>query len=181
MEPYSSLIDAIIDREGGYVDRASDRGGPTCWGITERVARSYGYAGPMSVLPATVARKIYEQRYWFEPAFDLVHSRVPALGMELLDTGVNQGPETAGKFLQIALNAFNQRGRSYPDVAVDGQIGPMTLDALDAFLAARGAQGVRVLMAALNSQQGALYLKLATNDATQEDYVYGWILNRVVS
>lgn len=34
------LIDAVIDREGRYVNHPADRGGPTCWGITEAVARA---------------------------------------------------------------------------------------------------------------------------------------------
>src|SRR3546814_9005898 len=29
-----ALIDAVIDREGRYVNHPADRGGPTCWGIT---------------------------------------------------------------------------------------------------------------------------------------------------
>ena len=29
-----SLIDGLIDREGGYVDHPADKGGPTCFGIT---------------------------------------------------------------------------------------------------------------------------------------------------
>ncbi|HYI42384.1 MAG TPA: glycosyl hydrolase 108 family protein, partial [Sphingomicrobium sp.] len=28
------LVDALIEREGGYVNHPADRGGPTCWGIT---------------------------------------------------------------------------------------------------------------------------------------------------
>src|SRR5215213_3852748 len=35
MEPVDmdGMIDALIDREGGYVADAADRGGPTCFGI----------------------------------------------------------------------------------------------------------------------------------------------------
>ena len=33
------LVDAVIERDGGYANHPSDRGGPTCWGITEAVAR----------------------------------------------------------------------------------------------------------------------------------------------
>src|SRR3546814_14279713 len=42
-----ALIDAVIDREGRYVNHPADRGGATCWGITEPVARAAGYAGGM--------------------------------------------------------------------------------------------------------------------------------------
>ena len=46
-----ALIDAVIDREGRYVNHPADRGGPTCWGITQAVARAEGYAGSMRDLP----------------------------------------------------------------------------------------------------------------------------------
>lgn len=45
------MIDALIDREGDYVNHPADRGGPTRFGITEAVARAHGYAGPMALLP----------------------------------------------------------------------------------------------------------------------------------
>ena len=31
----TELIDALIDREGGYVHHPADRGGATCYGVTE--------------------------------------------------------------------------------------------------------------------------------------------------
>ena len=50
-----SLIDALIDREGGFVDNPADKGGPTCFGITEAVARAHGYAGAHA--PAAAQRR----------------------------------------------------------------------------------------------------------------------------
>ena len=41
------LVEALIDREGGYVNHPADRGGATCFGITEAVARAHGYGGAM--------------------------------------------------------------------------------------------------------------------------------------
>ena len=46
-----SMIDALIEREGGYSNHPADKGGPTCFGITEAVARAHGYAGAMRNLP----------------------------------------------------------------------------------------------------------------------------------
>ena len=50
-----TLIDDLIDREGGYVDHPADRGGRTCFGITEAVARAHGYDGAMRDLPRATA------------------------------------------------------------------------------------------------------------------------------
>ena len=37
-----ALVDGLIEREGGYVANPADKGGPTCFGITEAVARANG-------------------------------------------------------------------------------------------------------------------------------------------
>lgn len=181
MASYDTLIAEIIHREGGFVDRPSDRGGATCWGITERVARGYGYAGPMNALPTATAHEIYRKLYLIEPGIDQVATLSDAIARELFDTGVNQGPKVAVRYLQRALSAFNQRGSYYPDLVLDGVIGGETISALREFLRRRGHAGERVLIAALNGQQCAAYLDIATADGTQEDYVYGWILNRVAT
>ena len=62
------LIEALIDREGGFVDHPADKGGPTCFGITEAVARAHGYAGAMRRLPRDEAAAIYRRLYWLRPA-----------------------------------------------------------------------------------------------------------------
>ena len=64
------LVAAVIAREGGYVDHPADRGGPTCWGITQGVARADGYAGAMRALPRERAAAIYRRLYWTAPGLD---------------------------------------------------------------------------------------------------------------
>jgi lysozyme family protein len=48
MTDLDELINALIEREGGYVNHPADRGGPTRYGITEAVARAHGYGGPLA-------------------------------------------------------------------------------------------------------------------------------------
>ena len=172
-----TLIDAVIAREGGYVADPADRGGATCWGITERVARQQGYAGAMRDLPRAEAVAIYRRLYWLRPRLDRVAAHAPALAGELFDTGVNMGPAVAVGFLQRALNALNRGARDYPDLAVDGAIGPNTLAALDAFLTRRGTDAV--LVRAVDALQGARYVELAEQRPADEAFVYGWLANRV--
>lgn len=173
-------ITALIAREGGFVDHPADRGGPTCWGITEQVARAFGYHGRMQDMPQSVARQIYYERYWAQPRFDQVNEHSAPIAEELLDTGVNMGPGVAAQFLQRALNVLNQEGRHYPDIAADGVIGRMTIAALRAYLGARGKDGHIVLLRALNAQQGVRYIELAEKRPNQEAFVHGWFLHRVV-
>src|SRR5215207_7050502 len=128
------LIDELIEREGGYVNHAADKGGPTRFGITEAVARAHGYAGAMAELPRDEAASIYKRLYWLRPRFGEVALRSPRLAAELFDTGANMGPAVATTFLQRALTALNRNGKDYPDLVPDGRVGPATLAALDAFL-----------------------------------------------
>jgi len=172
-------LDALILREGDYVNHPADRGGATRWGITEAVARQNGYDGAMRHLPRSKAEAIYRAIYWTKPAFDQVATLAPRLAIELLDSGVNMGPAVASGFLQRALNALNRNGRDFSDLVVDRQIGPRTLGALDAFLRARSTQGEEVLRKAVDALQGAHYIQLAEARPSQEAFAYGWIANRI--
>lgn len=173
------IISGIIQREGGYVNHPADRGGATCWGITESVARSNGYRGEMQDMPRAFARDVYLRRYWLDPGFGTVDDLSASLAEELADTGVNMGPATAIKFLQRALNVLNQEQRLFPDIAADGQLGPATLGALGRYLKHRGRAGELVLLTAVNCLQGARYIELAENKPSQEAFVFGWLRERV--
>ena len=188
-----ALIDALIEREGGYADHPADKGGPTCFGITEAVARAQGYAGAMRLLPREEAIVIYRRLYWLRPRFDQVAKRSLSVAVELFDTGVNMGPAVATTFLQRALTALNRNAKDYPDLTPDGRIGPQTLAALDAFLTLRGASppvgadrrdkqkisGETVLLRALEALQGERYLRLAERRPANEAFLYGWLANRI--
>ncbi len=175
-----TLIDALIEREGGYADHRDDRGGPTRFGITEAVARAHGYSGAMRDLPQDEAAAIYRRLYWLRPRFDQVAERVPRVAAELFDTGANMGPAVAATFLQRALTALNRNGKDYPDLVPDGRIGPASLAALDAFLEVRGKRGGEtVLLRALEALQGERYLRLAEKRPANEAFLYGWLANRI--
>lgn len=173
------LIAGILEREGGYTNHPADRGGPTNWGITEVEARAHGYAGDMRDFPKDAAVDIYRHKYWSDPGFNQVALRSVKIAEELLDTGVNMGPTVAAKFLQRALNVLNRGASAYPDVSVDGNIGKMTLYALDQFIAARGQDGISVLLKALNGLQAARYIEIAEANPSQEAFAYGWLKERV--
>lgn len=174
------LVDALIDREGGYVDNPADKGGPTCFGITQAVARAHGYAGPMRSLPRSEAVAIYARLYWSRPRLDQIAARSERLASELFDTGVNMGPAVAITFLQRALTALNRGGKDYADLTPDGRIGPATLTALDVFLKVRGkSSGEIVLLRALEALQGERYLRLAERRPANEAFLYGWLANRI--
>jgi lysozyme family protein len=176
----TQLVDEVIAREGGYSNHPADRGGPTNFGITEQVARAYGYKGDMRTLPRATAVDIYLKRYWSGPGFDKVATRDGALAAEMFDAGVNMGPARAGGFLQRALNLLNNEARSYPDIVVDGGIGPMTLASLDGYLKQRNTgEGRAVLLWLVRCFRTGRYAEIAEANKSQEVFLYGWVARQV--
>lgn len=174
------IIDNIIAAEGGYVYHENDRGGPTNWGVTEKVARQNGYYGDMRYYPQEEARKVYRDKYYHKPGFGKVAMISEKVAEELTDTGVNMGPATAAKFLQRSLNALNRKGLDYAELAVDGGIGPATLKALKAYMDKRRSQdGENTLLKCLNILQGERYISICENDHSQEAFLYGWVTHRI--
>jgi lysozyme family protein len=175
-----ACIAALIAREGGYTNDPADSGGATCWGITEAVARAYGYKGDMHALPIDNASAIYVDRYWVTPRFSAIDAIDPALAAKLLDAGVNCGPVTASRWLQRALNSLNDGGTRFPDLAVDGHLGPMSLQALRLFVAQRGDDGRMVLLGMIRAQQSVAYIEDAERRPASERFEYGWQRSRAM-
>lgn len=175
----NEFISEIIRIEGEYVNDSSDSGGETNLGITKRVARKYGYMGPMKELPRFTARAIYEKMYWDSMNLDHIEKLSPEIAEEMADTGVNQGVGRAAEFLQRSLNVLNNRQKLYNDIKVDGDVGPITLKTFEKFMKVRGSDGETVLLNMLNCLQGAFYVTLAERREKDEKYVYGWFKNRV--
>ena len=173
-------IDEVIGREGEYSNNPKDRGGPTRWGITEQVARAYGYKGNMRALPRETAAAIYLRRYWLDVRFDKVATKLPTVADELFDCGINMGQSVAATFLQRSLNVLNRGAKDYPDIVADGAIGAMTLAAIDGYRARRaGAEGVAVLLWMIRALRAGRYVTIAENSPSQEEFEYGWIARQV--
>lgn len=176
MKTKAEIIDDIIRVEGGYVNDPADSGGETNFGITEEVARAFGFTGAMRGMPRATAFDIYAARYWDAVRGDELAALSEAVAFEVVDTGVNMGQARAVTFLQRSLNVLNLGGKLYPDLTVDGLAGAMTTNALRQYLAVRD-EGA--LLKALNCLQGAYYIELAERREKDERFVYGWLRNRV--
>ena len=153
------------------------------WGITKRVAVANGYSGLMRNLPRATAADIYYREYAVKPGFAAVAAVNAAVGFELFDTGVNIGVARPALWFQEWLNCFNGRGKHYADIKEDGIIRPdgETIRAFKAFLAKRGAAGVKVMLAALNGDQAVRYKTITQANEKNEDFAFGWLLNRVAA
>ncbi len=183
MSHFDDQYDILGPKEGRYSNNPNDSGGETMWGVTAAVARRHGYTGEMRDMPRSVAKAICRADYWDWLRLDEVALLSPKIAGELFDSAINCGTSRAGKWLQTALNAFNLRGSYYADIAVDGSVGPGTIAAYQAYFRVRGKAHGReaaeaVLFRALDGQQRAFYLNLSQERQKDEDFVFGWILNR---
>lgn len=112
---FDQAFDRLIGHEGGYSNHPADPGGETMWGVTARVARANGYAGPMRDLPREKAKAIYRRLYWDAVKAD----QLPAVvRFDVFDGAVNSGVEQSAKWLQRASGAV-----------ADGIVGPKTVAA----------------------------------------------------
>jgi lysozyme family protein len=111
---FDNAFAALMNVEGGYWD--DPVGGPTMYGVTERVARAWGYAGDMRQLPLATARSIAKSEYWDRFKCD----QLPyAIAYQVFDTAYNGG--RPAQWLQQAVG-----------VVADGIIGAKTLAAVHA-------------------------------------------------
>jgi lysozyme family protein len=112
-------LSIVLEHEGGYVNNPKDPGGETNYGITRSTARAHGYTGNMRAIPMQTVRRIYEQSYWSAVRGDELPTGVD---LAVFDFAVNSGPTRSIQFLQTILG-----------VRTDGRIGPVTLNAVNAF------------------------------------------------
>lgn len=110
---FDEAFHELLGHEGAYSDHPSDPGGATRWGVTERVAREFGYAGDMKVFPVEAAKQIYRAQYWDRVSADQLPD---PLRYPTFDAAVNSGVTQAVKWLQRAVGAVD-----------DGRIGPETI------------------------------------------------------
>jgi lysozyme family protein len=178
-DPFDTALRHTLGIEGGYSDDATDPGGETKFGITEAVAREFGYAGEMRDLSLGFARGVYRAKYWDLIRLGDVADLSEPIAVELFDTAVNCGVAFAAKSFQQVLNAFNREQSDYSDIAVDGLLGPATLHALRKYLLLRAEPGVQVLVTALNVMQGAHYIQIVEHRTASEKFIYGWFSQRV--
>jgi lysozyme family protein len=163
----SNLIAArILDREGDYVDRAEDRGGPTNFGITiktlSEIRGTPQTATNVKQLTKLEAKNIYLTRYIMpfekiadDNLFDLV-----------VDTAVNNGRGRAALWLQRAAGVME-----------DGIIGPVTLARVNG-LFGRWVNDHPVVYYKLCAVRMKAYGALISQQHSQATFAAGW-MNRL--
>ena len=170
------IIDGILASEGGFVDRPSDHGGPTNFGITMPTLASYRKAAvtedDIRALTRDEAFHIYQERFLMDSCVHLLAS--DPLRLVVLDSCVLHGVGGGIRLLQRACH-----------VTEDGVLGPGTLAAAQALDPRRLAV---LVLAERASNEGAIVshdpeLTIAVADGhkkLQALNAFGWA-NRVAA
>lgn len=177
-----SIIEDKTNVEGGYVNNKKDSGGETNHGITAALANDYkdklekhfNWNGKMINLTKEMAFWLYETHFWNRINGDELLKRHPLIADKIFDMAINMGVTQAVIYLQYILNANNNLAKLYPDLVVDGGLGPNTLKALDAFIRIRKVEGIHRLLCTLLCEQGHHYLDLTRRRVKDEEFYYGW-------
>lgn len=123
-ENLPASLKLMFGHEGGYVNAATDRGGPTKYGVTHTTLAAWRgvervSAAEVRALTLKEATNIYRAGYWTQSGGDLLPS---GLDYAAFDFGVNSGPARAVRALQGVVGTVQ-----------DGSLGPMTLAAVRAY------------------------------------------------
>lgn len=150
---FDQAFSALIGNEGTFSDNKDDPGQATMWGITERVARAWGYTGDMRDLPLETAQAIAKKLYWDPYQCDQFD---PRIGFQVFDTAYNGGHPA--QWLQSAAG-----------VTADGIIGAITVAAV------RQADPLKIVIL-FNASRIAYYTSLGT----WSEFGKGWS-NRIAN
>mgnify|MGYP001204033461 CR=1 FL=1 len=150
----------LIGYEGGYVNDPADPGGETKYGISKRSYPSRDIAA----LTLQDAQAIYYVDFWRALRLDELTDYQIAL--ELFDTAVNCGRDTAATIAQKALRFLGGSG-----VVVDGRMGSRTISALNVWI----EHDAEALHKALNGYQFMHYEQIIERKPSQIKYARGWM------
>ena len=143
------VMDGTNARNCGYTNDPTDAGGETKFGI----AKNKNPSVDVTNLDWEGAKAVYYKSYWLVGHCDELPGCIAALHF---DGAINNGPGTAAKFLQNAVN-----------VTADGAIGPGTLAAVNA--------GDPIAISnSVCDQRIQYYKNIVARKPEQAKYLAGW-------
>lgn len=164
-DAFEKALEKTLRNEGGTANVTHDKGGTTNHGISKAFLEKLS-GGPVSSayvlslkMPEVI--EIYRSHFWLKPKFQRIP--FPALREAVFDQGVNRGPASAVKDLQRAIMKL-----SGLPLAIDGDIGPKTLSALEAL-------DEDALLLSFMRESQMSYLKIVQSDHSQVKFLIGWI------
>lgn len=180
MANFARALIKLYELEGLEADIKGDPGGETYrgiarnyhsdwlgWVIWDEVRAGKRDEGQARTELEHLATEFYRERYWSPLRAELVPS--DAIGIELLEQAVHTNQGRAIEHLQEALNKCNDDGKKWPEVSVDGSIGPKTLASIK--IACSRTEWRESVLKDMNILQ-AIYLRSRPG---RENVYMGWL------
>lgn len=184
------------DVEGGWANVRQDRGGETYRGISrnnhpkwsgwikidaiknklgpgatnKEIARAVNATQIHTLLNGDVLRFYYNE-FWLPVRADDIGDQ--GVASELFDHAVNSGPRAGVEALQRALNILNRCDRdvsAWPDIDVDGKVGPATLRVVAEAL----KHDADALLLWMVFVRGSILVAFMEKRESQEIFARGW-------
>ena len=166
MASFNDAVQKVLKAEGGFVNHPNDRGGPTNWGITQRVydawmAKNSGNPNYKSTIaeiqkmPVGNAITIYKEQYWNPIQGDKIKKF--SMAAMIFDQAVNAGVRAAVIRAQRVLG-----------LREDGVMGPQTLAAIN------GADEATFLKRYYD-ETVRYYNAIVANNPSQAVFINGWL------
>ncbi|MCK9568901.1 hypothetical protein M0R72_08170 [Candidatus Pacearchaeota archaeon] len=170
----------------GWSNRSADRGGETYrgisrpnnpewlgWPIIDKAKESPGFPRQLAMDPVLDSMVVaFYRALWGRLRCQSLPTQ--ELADIVFDTAIICGETTAAIYLQRALNVLNREEKSWPDLEVDGKLGPVTIAAANKAIARANS-----VVAAIIFIRGYRHIELAEKDPEQEDNENGWILRLI--
>ena len=161
---YNQIMQTL-EFEGGYANDKDDKGGETCFGITEKY-----YPNELKEILAIERhseRLTYAVAFYYTNFWCPIPSGLPIVVKSLyFDMSVNMGSRSAGKILQQAVNLLSDS-----NIAIDGIVGKDTIKQLKSYYPDRK----HILVASIKIARACKYGEIIGNNPAQSKFRTGWL------
>lgn len=182
MADFKTAYKITMAHEGGYANNPADTGGETWKGVARNKHPDWPYWATIDLYKTKPGfpnnlhdapglqqgvENFYKIKFWDYLKLDQIRDQ--RIANEMFDTSVNMGQGVAALFLQRALNVSNRNGKDYPDLEVDGNIGPLTVKTMN------NHPRPDLVLKLLNALQGAKYIGICEANPSQEIFLNSWL------
>nr|DAI24810.1 MAG TPA: Lysozyme [Caudoviricetes sp.] len=172
LAPQENVFDRAFNNslglEGGFVNDPDDAGGATKYGVSLRTYRLYFPEADISTIQSLTvddAKAFYKKYFWQANRYDRIKNS--DIAIKVFDACINTGPHQAHLCLQRALNCVGFK------LAVDGALGPATLEALNR---TESPEWNFAILCAYRSELAGYYRLLVERKPENKKFLDGWIV-----
>lgn len=165
MNRYHSIIERVVENEGGYVDDPYDTGGATKYGISLRFYRDSidreAAESDIQTLTKEEAIDIYHIHWWNKYGYGYIND--DELSYKIMDISINIGPSRAHKLAQKSYNNISE-----DKLSIDGILGAKSYAAIN-------SKYSNIFLEAFRSECVEFYIGRCEDKHHKIKWLQGWI------